>query len=203
MPSAFVYLASKSPRRRELLAQVGLAHEVLDPAGEGSAGEVDETPHPGEARPEYVRRVAQAKAAAGWDRVCRERLPRHPLLAADTTVAVDGSILGKPDDAAAAAGMLRTLSGRAHQVYTAVAVAWNDRIEIALSKSNVTMRELSDGEIAQYVKTGEPMDKAGAYGVQGRAAIFIQRIEGSYSGVMGLPLFETATLLSGTGLVLL
>ncbi len=203
MASAFVYLASKSPRRRELLAQVGVAHEVLDPAGAGGAGEVDETPHPGEAPPEYVRRVAEAKAAAGWERVCRERLPRHPLLAADTTVAVDGNILGKPDDAAAAADMLRTLSGRAHQVYTAVAVAWNDRIEIALSKSNVTMRKLSEGEIAQYIETGEPMDKAGAYGVQGRAAIFIQRIEGSYSGVMGLPLFETATLLSGTGLVLL
>ena len=200
MASPFVYLASKSPRRRELLTQVGVAHQVfaLD-----AASEVDETPRPGEAPVEYVRRVARDKAEAGWDKVRHQGLPAHPLLAADTTVAVDGRILGKPVTADAAQDMLRTLSGRTHQVYTAVAVAWNSIIETALSESNVTMRALSDAEIARYVNTGEPMDKAGAYAVQGRAALFIERIEGSYSGVMGLPLFETANLLSGAGLVLL
>jgi septum formation protein len=203
MAMAFVYLASKSPRRRELLTQVGVAHEIFAPDGAGEAGEVDETPHPGEGPADYVRRVARAKAAAGWERVCRERLPAGPLLAADTTVAVDGRILGKPVSAEAAADMLRSLSGRTHQVYTAVALAWNDRIEMAISESNVTVRKLSDEEVVRYAGTGEPMDKAGAYAVQGRAAIFIERIEGSYSGVMGLPLFETANLLLGAGLVLL
>jgi septum formation protein len=183
-----------------LLAQAGVAHEVF---ALGPANEIDETPHPGEAPVEYVRRVARAKAEAGWNRMREQRLPEHPLLAADTTVAVDGRILGKPASAGAAEEMLRALSGRSHQVYSAVAVAWNNSIEAALSESNVTMRTLSDAEIAHYVSTGEPMDKAGAYAVQGRAAIFIERIEGSYSGVMGLPLFETANLLSGAGLVLL
>ena len=202
MATPFVYLASQSPRRRELLTQVGVAHEILAPDAAGEAGEVDETLHPGEAPAEYVRRIARAKAAAGWDRICRERLPAHPVLAADTTVAVDGRILGKPASAAAAGDMLRALSGCTHQVYTAVAMAWHNRIELALSESNVTMRVLSEEEIAHYAGTEEPMDKAGAYAVQGRAAIFIERIEGSYSGVMGLPLFETANLLSGAGLVL-
>lgn len=203
MAIPFVYLASKSPRRRELLAQVGVAHEVFALDAVDEASEVDETPTPGEAPAAYVQRVARTKAAAGWDRVCTERLPLHPLLAADTAVAMDGRILGKPPSAGAAQDMLRALSGRTHQVYTAVAVAWNNRIEMALSESNVTMRVLSEAEIARYVSTREPLDKAGAYAVQGRAAIFIERIEGSYSGVMGLPLFETANLLSGAGLVLL
>jgi septum formation protein len=203
MAIPFVYLASKSPRRRELLAQVGVAHEIFARDAAAEASEVDETPTPGEAPAEYVQRVARAKAAAGWDRVCKERLPLHPLLAADTTVAVDGHILGKPSSAGAAEDMLRALSGRTHQVYTAVAVAWNNRIEMALSESDVTMRVLSEAEIARYASAMEPIDKAGAYAVQGRAAIFIERIEGSYSGVMGLPLFETANLLSGAGLVLL
>ena len=199
----FVYLASKSPRRRDLLTQVGVAHEIFAPDAAGEHGEVDETPNPGEAPAEYVQRVARAKAAAGWDGVCKGRLPARPLLAADTTVAVDGRILGKPESAGAAEDMLKALSGRTHQVYTAVAMAWNNRIEVALSESSVTMRKLSEEEIARYASTEEPMDKAGAYAVQGRAAIFIERIEGSYSGVMGLPLFETANLLSGAGLVLL
>ena len=118
-------------------------------------------------------------------------------------MALGSRILGKPPSAAAAERMLRALSGRTHQVYTAVALAWNSRIDMALSESNVTMRKLSAAEIAHYVSTGEPLDKAGAYAVQGRAAIFIERIEGSYSGVMGLPLFETANLLSEAGLALL
>ena len=200
MAPTHVYLASKSPRRRELLCQVGLADQTI---ALNAADEVDETPHPGEAPPAYVRRIARNKAAAGWERVCSERLTAYPLLAADTTVSVDGHILGKPPTAAAAAEMLRALSGRTHQVYTAVAVAWDNHIETALSESNVTMRALSEAEVARYVSTGEPMDKAGAYAVQGRAAVFIERIEGSYSGVMGLPLFETANLLFGAGLVLL
>ena len=202
MAKPFIYLASKSPRRRALLTQVGIAHAILALDEAGQAREVDETPHPGEAPAEYVRRVAHAKAAAGWDKVREQRLPVHPVLAADTTVAVGSGILGKPPSAGEAAQMLKALSGRTHQVYTAVAMAWNNRIEMALSESNVTMRSLSDEEIARYVSTGEPMDKAGAYAVQGYAAIFIERIEGSYSGVMGLPLFETANLLSGAGLVL-
>jgi septum formation protein len=200
MATPFVYLASQSPRRRELLAQIGVAYEVLVP---GAADEIDETPHPGEGPAEYVLRVARDKAVAGRERLRRERLPSHPVLAADTTVAAGGSILGKPGSAADAESMLRTLSGRTHQVCTAVALAWDGRIEMALSESNVTMRKLSEDEIARHARTGEPMDKAGGYAVQGRAAIFIERIEGSYSGVMGLPLFETANLLSGAGLVLL
>jgi septum formation protein len=202
MAAPFVYLASKSPRRRALLTQIGVAHEILVLGAAGEAGEVDETPQPGETPAAYVQRVARTKAAAGWNRVCKERLPVYPLLSADTTVAVDGCILGKPASAGAAAGMLLALSGRTHQVFTAVAMAWDSGIEIALSESNVSMRALSEAEIARYVSTGEPADKAGAYAVQGRAAIFIERIEGSYSGVMGLPLFETATLLSGAGLML-
>ena len=203
MTRPFVYLASKSPRRRELLTQAGVAHEVLAPDAAGGAAEVDETPHPGETPASYVQRVAQEKAAAGRDHVAMQSLPPHPVLAADTTVAVEGRILGKPESTAAARDMLRDLSGRTHQVYTAVAVAWNGRMDVALSESNVRMRMLSEAEIAQYVGTGEPLDKAGGYGVQGRAAIFIERVEGSYSGVMGLPLYETAILLSGAGLVLL
>jgi nucleoside triphosphate pyrophosphatase len=201
MAAPIVYLASNSPRRRELLAQAGVAHEVVAPDLCDAANEVDETPQPGEAPIAYVERVARAKAEAGWGRV-RHALPARPLLAADTTVAIDGRILGKPETAGAAEGMLRMLSGRTHNVYTAVALAWQDRIDVALSESNVTMRALSEAEIARYVSTGEPMDKAGGYAVQGRAAIFIARIEGSYSGVMGLPLFETANLLAGAGLVL-
>ena len=197
MTVPFVYLASKSPRRRELLLQCGVAHQTL------ASNAVDETPHPNELPSTYVQRVARAKAAAGWTALRSANLPAHPVLAADTTVAVGAEILGKPDSAGAAVAMLNLLSGRTHQVFTAVAVAWNDRIESALSESKVTMRALTKEEIAHYVGLEEPMDKAGGYAVQGRAAIFIERIEGSYSGVMGLPLFETAKLLSGAGLVLI
>ena len=200
MTVPFVYLASKSPRRRELLLQCGVAHQTLAP---NAVDAVDETPHPNELPSTYVQRVARAKAAAGWTALRSANLPAHPLLAADTTVAIGEEILGKPESHGEAATMLKLLSGRTHQVFTAVAVAWNDRIELALSESKVTMRALTNEEIAHYVGLEEPMDKAGGYAVQGRAAIFIERIEGSYSGVMGLPLFETAKLLSGTGLVLL
>jgi septum formation protein len=203
MTTPFVYLASESPRRRELLTQIGVEHALVRLGHPDGAGGIDESPRPGEAPAAYVRRIARAKAAAGWEQVCRKQGVGHPLLAADTTVTLAGRILGKPASVAEAAAMLRTLSGRTHEVLTAVAVAWSGRIEVALSESAVTMRALTEAEVAGYAGSGEPMDKAGAYAVQGRAAIFIERIEGSYSGVMGLPLFETANLLSEAGLVLL
>jgi septum formation protein len=203
MAIPFVYLASTSPRRRELLAQIGVTHEVFTAGATGDPRELDESPRPGETPVEYVKRIARTKAAAGWHKVRQQRMPAHPLLAADTAVTIDNQILGKPPTARAAEEMLKALSGRTHQVHTAVAVAWGNQIEMAVSQSAVSMRALSDDEIAHYVVTKEPMDKAGAYAVQGLAAIFIERIEGSYSGVMGLPLFETANLLARVGLVLL
>ena len=202
MTKPFIYLASLSPRREELLTQIGVGYRVFVQTSEDGAVAVDETPLDGEPPVDYVTRVARAKAEAGWRALREKGLPAYPLLAADTTVAADGGILGKPDSSQAASMMLRVLSGRTHRVYTAVALAWQDRIETALSESSVTMRPLSDAEIGRYVETQEPMGKAGAYAIQGRAAVFIESIEGSYSGVMGLPLFETAKLLQDAGLVL-
>ena len=203
MSKPFVYLASKSPRRQELLTQIGVAFEVFLPDGNAdSADSVDEAHHPGEVPADYVARLARSKAEIGERALIAQHMPPHPLLAADTTVAIAATIYGKPDSPADAVRILRALSGRTHAVYTAVALAWNGNIDIALSRSNVTMRALRPSEIDRYVETGEPMDKAGAYAVQGRAAVFIERIEGSYSGVMGLPLFETADLLARAGLVL-
>ena len=196
----FIYLASKSPRRSELLRQIGVAHEVIVP-GDGG---VDETPHPDEKPAPYVERLARSKASAGWTHLSREpgHPPAHPVLAADTTVAVDDTILGKPETDAEAHSMLARLSGRTHHVYTALAVASDAGVRTALSRSTVTMRPISDDEIRRYVAVGESADKAGAYAIQGHAAMFVERIEGSYSGVMGLPLFETANLLIDAGLVL-
>jgi septum formation protein len=202
MSKPFIYLASRSPRREALLTQIGVGYQVFVHAPESGADAVDETPLAGELPAEYVMRLARAKADANWRALREQGLPVYPLLAADTTVAVDATILGKPASTDDAAAMLRTLSGRTHRVYTAVALAWQEKIELALSDSAVAMRALSDDEIARYVATLEPMGKAGAYAVQGKAALFIERIEGSYSGVMGLPLFETARLLQGAGLVL-
>lgn len=202
MTTRFVFLASKSPRRSELLRQIGVAHEVVAPDVAGGMAEVDETPAPGEAPGVYAERIAHAKAREGWERLSAEGVPPHPVLAADTTVAVDGRILGKPASAAEAEAMLSALSGRTHDVYTAVAVASAAGIAVASSRSAVTMRALTPGEISRYVAIGESVDKAGAYAVQGHAAMFIARIEGSYSGVMGLPLYETANLLLDAGLVL-
>jgi septum formation protein len=202
MSKPFVYLASQSPRREELLTQIGVGYQVLVHKADGAEDTVDETVQAAERPVDYVQRVARAKADAGWRGMRLQGLPLHPLLAADTTVAADMEILGKPDSTADAKRMLRTLSGRTHRVYTAVALAWQGSIELALSESAVTMRELDDAEIVRYVETFEPMGKAGAYAVQGRAAMFISRLEGSYSGVMGLPLFETANLLRAAGLTL-
>lgn len=191
-----IYLASRSPRRRELLKQIGIPFEVLllrDHPGRNV--DVDESQFPGELPDDYVRRIARMKADAGWERVLQRKLRRFPVLAADTVVAVDNTILGKPPDAANAAKMLRQLSGREHRVLTAVAVTLDERIELVVSESRVRFAELSDADIDAYVASGEPTDKAGAYAVQGRAQAFITELHGSHSGVMGLPLHETTELL--------
>jgi septum formation protein len=183
----FVYLASRSPRRRELLAQIGVDFELLD-------SHVDEVRQPRESPAAYALRIAHAKAEAGWRQ--RPAGATAPVLAADTDVVVDDLILGKPADAHAAAMMLRLLAGREHEVYSAVALRHSNGIETRLSVSCVRITRLSDAEISAYVATGEPVDKAGAYAIQGRAAAFISHLDGSYSGVMGLPLHETAALLA-------
>lgn len=199
-----VYLASRSPRRRELLKQVGIEFELLMLREGAERGrDVDETPLAGEAPDSYAVRVAETKAEAGMRYLMQRRLPRmypvFPLVAADTVVALGHEILGKPDSMHHAADMLRRLSGCTHHVYTAVAVVYEDRVQTALSASAVTFRELDDAEIAAYVATTEPLDKAGAYAIQGVGAVFVESLHGSYSGVMGLPLFETARLLKHFG----
>jgi septum formation protein len=191
-----VYLASRSPRRRELLAQIGVRfHLLLFRARAGEDPDVDEKVLAGEAPDAYVLRLARAKADAGWRRMLQRNLPHAPILAADTTVTVDGAILGKPADRAEAATMLERLSGRQHEVLTAVALKYDDWIESALSRSEVRFKTLSAQEIAQYTASGECDDKAGAYAIQGRAGRFVAELRGSYSGVMGLPLYETGELL--------
>ena len=192
-----IYLASRSPRRRELLAQIGVKFEpLLFRGGPRQDDETDESPHPGEQPDAYVRRVTTAKAQAAWQRVVMRRgLRRMPVLAADTTVSLAGEILAKPADRADAERMLRLLSGTRHRVLTAVAVTFEQRLEMAVSESDVTFAALDDARIQAYVASGEPFDKAGGYGIQGRAGAFVERLEGSYSGVMGLLLYETANLL--------
>ena len=165
----------------------------------GRRRDIVEVPRKDEAPFEYVKRVARTKAAVGWHRMGRRELPPKPVLAADTEVVVDGVVLGKPDDAAHAASMLVRLSGRTHDVLTAVAIRWNAQIALGLSVSRVTFRAIAHDEIERYIATGEPFDKAGAYAIQGRAAIFVSHLEGSYSGVMGLPLYETAEILAKIG----
>jgi septum formation protein len=191
-----IYLASRSPRRRELLAQIGVRyHLLLFRSRPESPPDVDENVLPGEAPDTYVERVARAKAEAGLKLLRLRNLPVAPVLAADTTVALDGRIMGKPADRKQAADMLASLSGQRHEVMTAVALTRDDEIESALSRSEVQFKKLTPEEIAQYVATGESDDKAGAYAIQGRAARFIVELRGSYSGVMGLPLYETSQLL--------
>lgn len=198
-----IYLASRSPRRRELLTQIGVRFEpLLFREGSRQDADTDEAVLPGEQPDDYVRRVTRLKAGAAWNRVMiRRGLQRKPVLAADTTVALTGEILGKPADRDDAARMLRLLSGTQHRVLTAVAVQFEDRLEMAVSESLVTFAPLCDERIAAYVQSGEPFDKAGAYGIQGRAGAFVERLEGSYSGVMGLPLYETAGLLRLFGVI--
>lgn len=191
-----IYLASRSPRRRELLKQIGVPFELLLLREDLRRGvDVDETPLPEESPGVYVLRMAGAKASMGARQITFRGLPGRPVLAGDTTVMLEGAILGKPEDADHAARILRALSGREHQVLTAVAVALRDRVETQISVSSVWFRDLTDADIRRYIATGEPLDKAGAYAIQGRAGAFVTRISGSYSGIMGLPLAETAELL--------
>ena len=185
-----IYLASRSPRRQALLKQVGIGFTVLE-------GDIDETPLPEESPKDYVTRMALTKAQAGRTRMLEQQLQYKPVLAADTTVVLDKRILGKPIDSADACDMLKSLSGKDHQVMSAVSVINNDRVETVLSVSDVSMDQLTDEQIARYVASGEPKGKAGSYAVQGAGAALIKRIEGSYSGVMGLPLYETVSLLKG------
>jgi septum formation protein len=188
----FVYLASGSSRRRELLQQIGVLFRVVGIA-------VDEAVHPGDTPPAYVARLAAAKANAGWDR--SRDANQVPVLAADTAVVLDGKILGKPAHRADAEQMLGQLSGRTHEVLTAVALRTAKGLQSRISRSEVTFRNIAAGEAQAYWETGEPGDKAGAYAIQGRAAIFVADLRGSYSGVMGLPLFETAELLRTAGVL--
>ena len=195
-----VYLASRSPRRRELLAQIGVGFELLLLREDSARGlDVDETPLPDENPRDYVLRICRCKAEAGWLRVQQRRLPHYPVLAADTAVVLGDRIMGKPAGREEAVEMLHSLSGKPHEVLSAVAVANDGRIEQKLSVSVVRFCELTDLAIRRYVMSGEPLDKAGAYAIQGHAAVFIEKVEGSYSGVMGLPLYETAELLAQFG----
>jgi septum formation protein len=194
----FIYLASQSPRRRQLLEQLGVKHELLLP-GEGEDTESLEAVLPGEAPARYVKRVTGLKLDAAMARLARRGLPPAPVLCSDTTVALGRTIYGKPEDARDAAHMLRELSGRTHRVLTAVAVQSGRKRREALSDSRVTFAKLAASQIKAYVAGGEPMGKAGAYAVQGRAAAFISHISGSYSGIMGLPMHETALLLRAAG----
>ena len=195
-----IYLASRRPRRRELLAQVGVRFDLLlfrVPPREDA--EVNEDWQPGEIPEAYVQRVARAKAEFGADLIARRAIVARPVLAADTTLDLDGEIIGKPRDEADAIAILTRLSGRSHRVLTAIAIAQGERIEHRLSVSTVRFRPVGADEIKRYVQSGEPMDKAGAYGIQGRAATFIEEIRGSHSGIVGLPLCETAMLLRDFG----
>jgi septum formation protein len=199
------YLASRSPRRRELLRQIGVRFEPLLLRLSSTRGnDVDETPHAGEDAATFVARIARAKARVGVEVLALRQLPARPVLAADTVVVIDGDILGKPADRAGAAAFLRRLAGRTHEVRTFVALANGPapRIELftAESVSRVRFAALTEQHIEHYCASGEPYDKAGGYAIQGLAAAFIEHLEGSYSGVMGLPLFETASLLRQAGI---
>ena len=190
MRKDFVFLASASPRRSELLRQIGVRFEVR-------AAAIPEDPRPGEAPDAYVLRLAKAKARA----VAAALRPdeQAPVLAADTAVVLDGELLGKPADTAEAVAMLERLSGRSHRVLTAVTLDCGTDVESLRSDSEVRFRATTAAERHAYCSTGEPFDKAGGYGIQGHAAVFVESLQGSYSGVMGLPLFETAALLARAG----
>lgn len=187
-----IYLASASPRRHDILQQMGVPHSVLDvPSPPGK----DEPQLPGEAPANYVRRTAREKALRAVEWITSQALPPRPVLAADTTVILDDTILGKPANADDARQMLARLSGTVHSVHTSVVLYYAGALHELVSQTEVRMRPLSATEIDAYCATGEPMGKAGSYGIQGHAALFIEHIAGSYSGVMGLPIFETGLLL--------
>jgi septum formation protein len=199
-----IYLASKSPRRRELLRQVGIDFDILSLRADPSRGiDVSEDAFAGEPALAYVERVAREKGAFAWNVLHMRRMPLRPVLSADTTVTIDGEILGKPGDPKEAVAMLERLSGRTHQVLTSVAVHYTDVFEQVTQVSNVQFAQLTPEAIRAYCATPEPYDKAGAYGIQGLAALFIEHIEGSHSGIMGLPVFETAQLLQKAGVAVL
>src|SRR5688500_6390701 len=188
--NSLIYLASASPRRSALLDQIGVPHRV-------QPVDVDETARSDEAADHYVRRLAVLKAETLWQKLAAAQ--RQLVLGADTAVVLDDEILGKPRDEQDCLRMLKLLSARTHQVFTAVAMRASDGCQSRVNMSEVTFRKLADEEIQRYWRSGEPADKAGAYAVQGRAALFIERIAGSYSGIMGLPLFETGELLAAVG----
>ncbi|MGR9072189.1 MAG: Maf family protein [Gammaproteobacteria bacterium] len=192
MKSPQIVLASASPRRRELLDQIGVTYRV-------SPVSLDETPLPAEAPEAYVVRVASEKSDLAWDQSDK----RIPVLSADTAVVLDGIIMGKPANEADAEGMLKRLSGTTHQVYSAVSLRTPECSWQALNVTDVTFRDLTLSEIRSYWRTGEPCDKAGAYAIQGIGGLFVRKISGSFSGVMGLPLFETAQLLSKAGITII
>lgn len=192
MQSVQLILASASPRRRELLEQIGIRYQV-------QTADIDESPLPDEDPLALVQRLAQEKAYAVWAKTDKTL----PVLGADTLGVLEGRLLVKPDDFASARQMLLSMSGRAHTIYSAVALYHQDACELAVSESKVWFRTLTEAEIEAYWQQGEPCDKAGAYAIQGMGAIFAERLEGSYSGVMGLPLFETAQLLAKAGIQVL
>jgi len=198
MPHDFIYLASQSPRRRELLTQLGVRHELLLP-DEYEDAEALEALIPGELPEAYVARVTEAKLDAAIARLAARGLPAAPILCSDTTVAVEAQILGKPVDADDALKTLRLLSGRRHRVITAVALGDQTRRSAVLNVSAVAFAPISDAQMRRYVDSGEPFGKAGAYAVQSQAAAWVTHISGSYSGIMGLPLYETAQLLQQWG----
>ena len=195
-----LYLASRSPRRRELLHQIGIDFDtVVFRDGMRADLETDETPLVNEDPVVYVERIARAKALHGLKIVEERRLPMRPVLSADTTLEFEGEIIGKPTDMADATRILKRLSGQTHRVLTGVAINHLGHIEYLLSTSEVRFRVIDDEEIRHYVMSGEPMDKAGAYGIQGRAGMFVAHLAGSYTGVMGLPVCETGELIKKLG----
>jgi len=199
-----IYLASKSPRRRELLRQVGIDFDILSLRADPARGiDVSEDAYANEPAQDYVARVAREKGAFAWNVLHLRRMPLRPVLSADTTVTLDGEILGKPNDPKEAYAMLERLSGRTHQVLTSVALHYTDVFEQVTQVSDVRFAKLTPAAIRAYCATPEPYDKAGAYGIQGLAALFIEHIEGSHSGIMGLPVFETAQLLQKAGVSIL
>lgn len=196
-----IYLASKSPRRRELLKQIGVHFSLLMVREQSLRIDVDETPFANEKPRDYVERIARLKSDAAARVVQARKLPPRPILSADTTVTFNDEIFGKPENVADATRILSILSGQTHEVVTALAVAFEHETHVALSISQVTFANISPADIKRYVDTGEPMDKAGAYAIQGQAAKWIIELRGSYTGVMGLPLYETTTLLKKVGMV--
>lgn len=199
-----IYLASKSPRRQELLDQIAIRFEVLDVPAQDPvhADMVNETVLTGEKAHDYVLRLAREKAEYAWQFLVASNRIKYPVLAADTTVVIDGTIIGKPGSKDEAFEMLRTLSGRTHQVLTGVAVKYNEHLFQSVQTSDVTFATMSPENIKAYIDTGEPFDKAGGYGIQGLAGKFVSHIQGSYSGIMGLPLYETSILLRKAGVII-